>query len=99
MPEGRSYAMPLAPGEIVPRVPPDGFRLEEEVARLSGARRIDAIGAPGPALDTYVFERRITQRNLYREFRFCDRRMHSRSRREYSPGLEVSLKPSKTSSV
>lgn len=64
--QGRSYAIPLAPGEIVPPVPPDGFRFEEEVARLPGAQRIDAIGAPGPALDTYAFEHRTIQRNLYR---------------------------------
>ena len=64
--EGRSYAIPLAPGEILPPVPPDGFRFEEQVASLPGAQRIDAIGAPGPALDTYAFERRTIQRNLYR---------------------------------
>ena len=64
--EGRGYMIPLAPGEIVPPVPADGFRFEEQVARLPGARRIDAIGAPGPALDTYAFERRTIERNLYR---------------------------------
>jgi hypothetical protein len=63
--EGRSYVIPLAPGEILPPVPVNGFRFEEEVARLPGAKRIDAIGAPGPALDTYAFERRTIERNLY----------------------------------
>jgi hypothetical protein len=64
--EGRSYLIPLSGGQVVPRMPPDGFRSEDEVARLPGARRIDAIGTPGSAFDTYAFERRTIQRNLYR---------------------------------
>ena len=64
--EGRSYAIPLARGQIVPPVPAAGFRAEEEIAKLPGAQRIDAIGAPGPAFNTYAFERRTIQRNLYR---------------------------------
>ena len=30
-------------------IPPGGFRSEQEIARLPGARRIDAAGAPGPS--------------------------------------------------
>jgi DNA-binding winged helix-turn-helix (wHTH) protein/Tol biopolymer transport system component len=64
--EGRSYLIPLSRGQVVSQLPPQGFRSEDEVARLPGARRIDAIGTPGPAFDTYAFERRTIQRNLYR---------------------------------
>jgi hypothetical protein len=64
--EGRSYAVSLPPGKVVPSVPPEGFRFEAEIAALPGARRIDATGAVGPAVDTYAFERRTVQRNLYR---------------------------------
>jgi Tol biopolymer transport system component len=66
VPEGRTYIVPLPPGKMLPRVSPGGFGSEEEIASLSGARRIDTIGAPGPTRDIYAFERRTVQRNLYR---------------------------------
>jgi hypothetical protein len=63
----RSYLIPLAPGEALPRVPPGGFRSEEEVASLPGARKIDDSSAvPGSSLDVYAFYRGTTQRNLFR---------------------------------
>ena len=66
VPDGRTYVIPLPPGKILPRIPPGGFRSEQEFASLPGARRIDATGAPGPSRDVYAFERRTVQRNLYR---------------------------------
>jgi Tol biopolymer transport system component len=65
---GRAYAIPLPPGQIVPRIPAGGFHSEEEIARLPGARHIDAQGGvePGPSADVYAFYRGTTQRNLYR---------------------------------
>jgi len=66
IPDNRSYIIPLAPGETLPRIPAEGFRTEEEIARLSGARRIDALSVPGPSPDIYAFYRGTTQRNLYR---------------------------------
>jgi hypothetical protein len=67
LPAGRSYIVPLPPGEALPRVPVEGFRSEQEVAALPGARRIDAdIAVPGPSPDVYAFYRSTTQRNLYR---------------------------------
>ena len=63
----RSYLIPLTPGEALPRVPTGGFRSEEEVAQLPGARKIDALTAvPGSSPDVYAFYRGTTQRNLYR---------------------------------
>jgi len=64
--DGRTYIVPLPPGKILPPIPPGGFRSEEDIARLPGAHRIDATGAPGPSRDVYAFERRTVQRNLYR---------------------------------
>jgi len=64
---GRSYVVPLPPAEALPPIPPGGFSSEQEVARLPGARRIDALRAvPGPSRDIYAFYHSTTQRNLYR---------------------------------
>jgi len=63
----RGYVIPLTPGEALPRVPHGGFRSEEQVAQLPGARRIDALAAAaGASPDVYAFYRGTTQRNLYR---------------------------------
>ena len=66
IPDNRSYIIPLARGEALPRIPADGFRSEEEIAQLPGAQRIDALTVPGPSRDVYAFYRGTTQRNLYR---------------------------------
>jgi serine/threonine protein kinase len=67
IPLGRSYLIPLAPGQALPRIPSGGFHSEQEVARLPGARRIEEMGVvPGPSPDVYAFHRGTTQRNLYR---------------------------------
>ena len=63
----RSYMIPLTPGEALPRVSAGGFRSEEEVAELPGARKIDVLTAvPGSSPDVYAFYRGTTQRNLFR---------------------------------
>ena len=65
--DGRSYLVPLERGQPIPRVPAGGFRTEEDVARLPGARRIDErFVAPGPLPGQYAFYRGTTIRNLYR---------------------------------
>jgi hypothetical protein len=65
--EGRTYIVPLPPGQIFPRIPKGGFRSEDEIARLPGARKIDQAGAvPGPSPDVYAFYRGTALRNLYR---------------------------------
>jgi eukaryotic-like serine/threonine-protein kinase len=64
---GRSYIIPLQPGQALPPVPRGGFASEQDVAQLPGARRIDELTAvPGPSPDVYAFYRGTTQRNLYR---------------------------------
>jgi DNA-binding winged helix-turn-helix (wHTH) protein/Tol biopolymer transport system component len=65
--EGQTYIVPLPPGHALPAIPAGGFRSEEEVARLKGARKTDALMAvPGPTPDVYAFYRSTKQRNLYR---------------------------------
>ena len=67
IPEGRSYLIPLPRDHALPRIPAGGFHTEEEIARLPGARRIDADAVkPGPSPDVYAFYRGAAQRNLYR---------------------------------
>lgn len=64
--DGRSYVVPLRPGEALPAMPAAGLHSEEDVAKLPGARRIDAVAVPSPSPDVYAFHRTTTQRNLYR---------------------------------
>ena len=65
--EGRTYIVPLPRGQMFPPIPAGGFRSEEEVARLPGARKIDVAAAvPGLSAEVYAFYRGTTQRNLYR---------------------------------
>jgi Tol biopolymer transport system component len=64
---GGTYIVPLPPDEDVPRIPATGFHSEKEIARLPGARRINASGVvPGPSDNVYAFYRSTIQRNLYR---------------------------------
>jgi len=66
VPDGKTYIVPLLPGKILPPISPEGFRSEQEIASLPGARMIETQGAPGRTRDVYAFERRTVQRNLYR---------------------------------
>jgi Tol biopolymer transport system component len=67
IPRGRSYIVPLPPGQSLPKIPAAGFSSEQEVASLPGALRINEIEvAPGWSPDVYAFYREAVQRNLYR---------------------------------
>jgi hypothetical protein len=64
---GTTYVVPLPPGRMWPQIPEGGFRSADDIAKLPGARVIEAPDAwPGPTLETYAFSRETTQRNLYR---------------------------------
>jgi hypothetical protein len=64
---GRTYIVPLSPGRMFPPIPVGGFHSEAEIAKLPGARVIDAYDvAPGPRSEVYAFSRGSVQRNLYR---------------------------------
>ena len=64
---GHTYVIPLAPGRLLPDMPPDGFHSEAEIAAIPGVRLLD-VGdvAPGSSPETYAFSRQTVQRNLYR---------------------------------
>ncbi|MEO5742209.1 MAG: protein kinase, partial [Vicinamibacterales bacterium] len=64
--EGRTYVVPLAAGEAVPHTLRGGDWTEEDIARLPGSRRIDAMAVPGVSADVYAYYQKTTQRNLYR---------------------------------
>ena len=52
---------------LCPHIPADGFRSDEEIARVPGGRRIEGrLITLGPTPDVYAFYRGATQRNLYR---------------------------------
>jgi hypothetical protein len=60
----RTYVIP---SEALARLPAERAATEEEVARLSGVRRIDAASAiSGATSDVYAFDKGAVQRNLYR---------------------------------
>jgi len=72
---GKAYVIPLPPGQMLPKIPPDGFTSEDQIARLPGAKKIEVAGTdvsvnggviPGPSPDVYLFYRNRVQRNLYR---------------------------------
>ena len=64
---GRTYAVPLAPGRVLPPIPAGGFASERDVAALPGARRIPMFDvAPGPSPDVYAYAQESSQRNLFR---------------------------------
>ena len=51
----------------MPPIPADGFRSDEEIARVPGGRRIEGrLIKLGPPPDIYAFYRGATQRNFYR---------------------------------
>ena len=65
--EGRTYIVPLPPGEALPPIPAGGFSSEQEVASLPRAHRTDILNVvPGPSPDVYAFSRGTAQRNFYR---------------------------------
>jgi hypothetical protein len=65
--QGSIYAIPLRPGQMLPPIPPSGFRSKEDVAALPGAQLIPQQGAfPGPNPSIYAFTKISTHRNIYR---------------------------------
>jgi eukaryotic-like serine/threonine-protein kinase len=67
MGSGRTYVLPLPPGHVWARIPAEGFKSEEEIAKQPGARMIDAFDvSPGPTSAIYAVTRATVQRNLFR---------------------------------
>jgi len=64
---GRTYVIPLPPGQMFPVVPEGGFQSQADLAKLPGVRIVEAFDtAPGPTPEVYAFSRATVQRNLFR---------------------------------
>ena len=64
---GRTYVLPVALGSVLPRIPPNGFQTEAEIAVGPGVQVLPYGDlAPGPSPSIYAFSRETTTRNLYR---------------------------------
>lgn len=61
------YAIPLAPGRMLPPLPAGGLQSKESVGALPGARLITSDLQAFPGLDTsvYVVMKVKAQRNIY----------------------------------
>jgi Tol biopolymer transport system component len=65
--EGSTYAIPLAPGQMLPPIPSQGFQSKAAVAALPGARLVsDASVWPGPSPSIYALVKVSRQGNIYR---------------------------------
>lgn len=62
----RTYALPVVPGSIWPKMPAEGFPSEEAVANIPGAILLKEFECPGPTAGIFAFERLTVQRNLFR---------------------------------
>jgi eukaryotic-like serine/threonine-protein kinase len=61
------YAIPLRPGQILPRLPSAGIRSFEDAAALPGARTFPVPGAfASPSPSVYAYSKVTAQRNIYR---------------------------------
>jgi serine/threonine protein kinase/dipeptidyl aminopeptidase/acylaminoacyl peptidase len=64
---GRTYIIPLRRGDILPPMPVEGFRSEDELARIPGVQILPyGDVAPGRTVDLFAFSRTSITRNLYR---------------------------------
>jgi serine/threonine protein kinase len=65
--KGDTFVLPVAPGQMVPSVPPTGFRSAADVEKVAGVRRIPLPGlTPGPDPGTYAYIKTTLSQNLYR---------------------------------
>ena len=62
----RTYALPVVPGSVWPKMPAKGFTSEEEVSKVPGAALIQEFDCPGALAGNYAFVRMTVQRNLFR---------------------------------
>jgi len=61
-----TYTVPLAPGQMFPKLPPTGLASKAEAAALPGAKPLDAFVLPGQHETIYAFSRSTVHRNLFR---------------------------------
>jgi eukaryotic-like serine/threonine-protein kinase len=61
-----TYIIPLAPGQVFPKLPPMGVASKADAAALPGAKSIDNFVLPGENEAVYAFSRTTVHRNLFR---------------------------------
>ena len=64
--EGVVYSIPLQPGQALPPIPASGFKTEQDVAAVRGARLIAEGAFPSPDPSVYAFTKFSIQRNIYK---------------------------------
>lgn len=62
----KTYAMPVGPAGIWPKMPAEGFQSEADLAKAPGAVVVNEFDCPGATADSYAFVRMTVQRNLFR---------------------------------
>lgn len=64
---GKTVAIPVAPGESLPNLPPSGIRGLDDAAAFPGSRIIDAWNiSPGSDPSIFAYVKTTVHRNLYR---------------------------------
>jgi hypothetical protein len=64
---GKTLAIPVPPGEALPRLPASGIRSVEDAAALPGVRLLDGWNITrGPDLSVFAYVKTTMHRNLFR---------------------------------
>lgn len=64
---GKTFLIPLAPGEPFPDLPNSGISFDRDLLALPGVQILEQTDIfPGPTSSVYAFAKTATQRNLYR---------------------------------
>ena len=65
-PNAHTYVLRLAPHQMFPELPPEGFKTETDVARLGGLQKVGSYVRPGPDASHSAFNRATVHRNIFR---------------------------------
>jgi hypothetical protein len=60
-----TYIVPLATGQVFPKLPPTGIASKADAAALPGAKSVDSFVLPGLNEEIYAFSRTNVHRNLF----------------------------------
>jgi eukaryotic-like serine/threonine-protein kinase len=63
---GKTFIIPLQPGNPFPQLPTAGVGSEADLAALPGVKTAEGVVSPGPDVSHYAFTRQSVHRNLYR---------------------------------
>jgi hypothetical protein len=63
---GKTFVIPLRPGNEFPQLPTAGVGSETDLAALPGVKTVEGVVSPGPDVSHYAFTILNVHRNLYR---------------------------------